>query len=127
VSTTAPPPELSIADVVRLTGVSAHTLRYYERAGLIASVDRADCGHRRYREQHLRWIEVLQKLRATGMPIRDMRRYAELVWAGEGNEAERLELLMAHRDRVRSELADVARNLKFIEQKCALYAQRSHS
>ena len=81
---------LTIADAARATGVSAYTLRYYERAGLINGVDRADSGHRRYSDEDLAWIEVLQCLRATGMPIQRIRRYAELVRAGEGNESERL-------------------------------------
>jgi DNA-binding transcriptional MerR regulator len=126
-STTVPSSSLSIADVARATGTSAHTLRYYERAGLIAGVDRASSGHRRYDEDDLRWIEVLQRLRATGMPIRDVRRYAELVRAGEGNERDRFELLVAHRDRVQAQLAEVARHLEFIERKLAIYAQRSET
>jgi DNA-binding transcriptional MerR regulator len=71
---------LSIA--ARASGVSAYTLRYYERAGLIDDVGRADSGHRRYGDDDLAWIEVLQRLRATGMPIRTIRRYAELVRTG---------------------------------------------
>lgn len=117
--------ELSIADVARHTGVSAHTLRYYERIGLIEPVDRAGSGHRRYREQDLRWVEVLTKLRATGMPIRRMQAYAELVRAGEGTEGERLALLETHRDEVRTQLAEVARHLEFIETKIEIYRERT--
>src|SRR5215470_9897276 len=89
---------VTIAEAARLTGVSAHTLRYYERAGLvITAVDRTSGGRRRYRELDLKWILICTKLRATGMPIRGIRRYAELVAAGPGNEAQRLALLEAHR------------------------------
>ncbi len=115
---------LTIAGAARATGVSAHTLRYYERAGLINGVDRADSGHRRYDDADLAWIEVLQRLRATGMPIRRIRRYAELVRAGEGNEDERLELLQEHREAVRATLAEVQRHLAFIDKKIAIYEEK---
>ncbi len=115
---------LTIADAARATGVSAHTLRYYERAGLINGVDRADSGHRRYDDQDLAWIEVLQCLRATGMPIRRIRRYAELVRAGEGNEVERLALLEEHREAVRARLTEVQRHLAFIDRKIDIYEEK---
>jgi DNA-binding transcriptional MerR regulator len=115
---------LTIADAARLTGISAYTLRYYERAGLIDGVGRAGSGHRRYSDDDLAWIEVLQRLRATGMPIRDIRRYAELVRAGEGNEEERLALLKEHRDAVRAQLAQVRQHLTFIERKIETYQEK---
>ena len=114
---------LTIADASRATGVSAYTLRYYERAGLIDGVDRAGSGHRRYTEDDVAWIEVLQCLRATGMPIRGIRRYAELVRAGPGNEAERLALLEEHRDAVRAQLAEVRKHLAFVERKISIYEE----
>jgi DNA-binding transcriptional MerR regulator len=117
-------PALSIADAARLSGVSAYTLRYYERAGLIDGVDRAGSGHRRYNDGDLAWIEVLQCLRKTGMPIASIRRYAELVRAGEGNEEERLALLEEHRGAVRAQLIEVRRHLEFIERKIATYEEK---
>src|SRR5829696_5527769 len=96
---------LSISDAAQLTGLSAHTLRYYERAGLMLDpVERAPSTHRRYTEAEIRWVTLLTKLRATGMPIRRIRDYAELMRAGEGNEAERLALLEAHREAVLEQL-----------------------
>jgi DNA-binding transcriptional MerR regulator len=113
---------LTIAEVAARTGLTAHTLRYYERDGLmLGSVDRAASGHRRYSEGDLTWIEMITRLRSTGMPIRDVRRYADLVRAGDGNEAERLELLQAHRERVEAELARVTSHLRAIDYKIALY------
>ena len=116
-------PGLTIADAVRATGVSAYTLRYYERVGLIDGVERADSGHRRYNDEDLAWIEVLQCLRATGMPIRRILRYAELVRAGEGNEGDRLALLEEHRAAVRARLAEVRTHLAFIDRKIAIYEE----
>ena len=113
---------LTIAEAAARTGLTAHTLRYYERDGLMLStVERAGSGHRRFSERDLNWIEMLTRLRATGMPITDVRRYADLVRAGEGNEAERLELLVAHRTRVEEQLAQVTAHLRAIDHKIGTY------
>ncbi len=116
---------LTIAEAARRTGVSVHTLRYYERAGLVVTtVDRTAGGRRRYHRLDLEWINVCTRLRATGMPIRSIRRYAQLVSAGYGNEQERLALLEAHRDEVTAKLAELAENLKLIDHKIDVYRGR---
>jgi DNA-binding transcriptional MerR regulator len=123
----SPVPEagVSIAEAARRTGVSVHTLRYYERAGLvITDVDRTVGGRRRYRHEDLMWIGVCTSLRATGMPIKTIRRYAELVCAGPGNEPERLALLEAHRAGVTAQLAELQQNLKLIDHKIDVYQGR---
>ena len=121
-TTTEPATSLSIAEAAALTGLTAHTLRYYERDGLMLTpVERASSGHRRYGERDLRWIELITRLRATGMPIRDVRRYAALVRGGAGNEAERLALLLAHREVVERQLAEVTGHLRAIDHKIAIY------
>jgi DNA-binding transcriptional MerR regulator len=120
--TPLPAEGVTIAEAARRTGVSVHTLRYYERAGLVVSpVDRTSGGRRRYRELDLKWIIICTKLRATGMPIAGIRRYAELVAAGPGNEAERLALLEAHRADVLARLAEIQENLKTIDYKIEVY------
>lgn len=116
--------ELTVAEAAREAGVTAHTLRYYERAGLLARVDRNGSGHRRFSEEDIEWVVMVTRLRATGMPIRAIREYAELVRAGEGNEADRLALLEAHRERVLEQLADVQRNLELVDYKIGLYRER---
>ena len=116
---------LSIAEAARRSGVSVHTLRYYERAGLVVTtVDRTAGGRRRYREIDLKWITVCTRLRATGMPIAKIRRYAELVTAGPGNEEQRLELLEAHRAEVQANLAELQNNLELIDHKIDVYRGR---
>jgi DNA-binding transcriptional MerR regulator len=113
---------MTIAQAAAETGLTPHTLRYYERDGLmLASVDRSASGHRRYCERDLTWIEMITRLRATGMPIRDVRRYAALVRDGVGNEAERLDLLKAHRARVEAQLAEVTSHLRANDHKIGLY------
>ena len=116
---------LSIAEAARRTGVSVHTLRYYERAGLVVtSVDRTQGGWRRYHAEDLKWISICTKLRATGMPIKSIRRYALLVAAGPGNEQERLALLEAHRAEVAARLAEMRESLRLIDHKIGVYQGR---
>ena len=116
---------LSISDAAEATGLSTHTLRYYERAGLMLDpVERAPSSHRRYTEAEIQWVTLLTKLRSTGMPIRRIREYAELVRAGDGNEAERLALLQAHRQAVLEQLETMHRNLEAIDYKIAIYEDR---
>ena len=116
---------LSIAEAAEQTGLTAHTLRYYERDGLLlAAVERSASGHRRYTERDLTWIEMITRLRSTGMPVRDVRRYADLVRAGDGNEGERLELLKDHRARVEAQLREVTGHLRAIDHKIGLYEGR---
>ncbi len=113
---------LTIAEAAAQTGVTAHTLRYYERDGLMrTAVRRSASGHRAYEETDLAWITLIAKLRATGMPIRDVKQYAALVRAGAGNEADRLALLKAHRERVLEQLDEVRSHLDAIESKIDLY------
>lgn len=122
--TEQPARALSIAEAAEVTGLTAHTLRYYERTGLLEPVSRNGSGHRRYREADLEQITFLTRLRATGMPIRDVRRYAELMKAGEATNQERLALLEAHRDAVLAGVEATARNLELIEWKINVYRER---
>lgn len=90
---------------------------------MLEPVERAASGHRRYEDDDLAWITMITRLRATGMPIRDVRRYVELVRAGAGNEAERLDLLRAHRLTVRAKMAEAAEHLQAIDTKINLYEE----
>ena len=119
---------LTIAEAAEQTGLTAHTLRYYERDGLMRTpVRRSASGHRSYDDADLAWIALISKLRSTGMPIRDVKRYADLVRAGSGNEAERLELLRAHRERVLRQLEEVREHLSAIEHKVDVYERLTSS
>ena len=115
----------SIAEAAAAAGLTPDTLRYYERDGLmVRPVRRSPTGHRRYDEADLTWIDLLTRLRGTGMPIRDMRRYAELVRAGSGTEQQRLELLRAPRAHVLAQLAQVQEHLGAIDRKIGIYTEQ---
>ncbi|SDB84887.1 DNA-binding transcriptional regulator, MerR family [Sanguibacter gelidistatuariae] len=117
--------DLSIAEAAERTGLTVHTLRYYERDGLLLrGVDRSATGHRRYTDDDIRWIVLLTRLRSTGMPIREVSRYAALVREGDGNEQARLDILRAHRQNVLTQLAEVTEHLGAIERKIGIYVDR---
>jgi DNA-binding transcriptional MerR regulator len=116
---------LTIAEAAERTGLTPDTLRYYEKDGLLVRpVLRVSSGHRRYSEDDVGWIVLVTRLRSTGMPIRDVRRYADLVRAGDGTENARLELLRAHRESVLARLAEVQDHLAAVDFKIALYEDR---
>lgn len=117
---------LTVSEVARRIGLSTHTLRWYERIGLLDQVERDTSGHRRYTKPDVEWLLLLIRLRATGMPVRDMQRYAELVRAGQHTEKERRELLEAHRERVASHIAELQRHLAVIDHKVSVYRHNEH-
>ena len=109
--------ELTIQQVAERSGLSAHTLRYYERIGLLEPVGRAKNGHRRYSVDDLGWLELLQCLRATGMSIRQMQEFAQLRRQGAGSIPERLAFLEAHRQQVQQDLSKLEGYLAMITRK----------
>jgi DNA-binding transcriptional MerR regulator len=120
------PAALSISDVAAATGLTTSTLRYYEQEGLLrGEIDRASSSHRRYSEQDLAWVSFITKLRSTGMPIRDIRRYTELAREGDHTTPARLALLVEHRERVLAQLEDMQRSLDAIDFKITTYERFS--
>lgn len=127
----------SIGEVVARTGLTAHTLRWYERIGLMRHVSRQGPGagrdgngrgsRRRYSDHDLDWLEFVGKMRLTGMPVADMLRYAELVRLGDQTRAARRELLQDHREEVRNRISDLQSCLLVIDHKIETYADAERS
>jgi DNA-binding transcriptional MerR regulator len=113
------PELLSIQEVARQTQLSAYTLRYYEQLGLIGPVARKNGGHRRYSPQDLEAIAFVQRLRATGMSILDMKRMGELRAQGVQTQAIRMQILFEHRNAVRARIRELDLNVEAIEAKLA--------
>jgi DNA-binding transcriptional MerR regulator len=109
---------MTIAELATLTGLSRHTLRYYERLGLVPLVAREpSSGHRRYSPSHVQWIDFLRNLRQAGMPLRDIRTYARLVAKGPGTWPARRELLAAHRARVEESIQRLREHRRLLTRK----------
>lgn len=112
----------TISEVAARCGLSTHTLRWYERIGLMPHVDRSHTGQRRFTDRDLAWLEFVGKLRATGMPVSDMVRYAELVRAGDHTSAERLEMLSITRQATRRRIDELNEALATLDYKIDIYS-----
>jgi DNA-binding transcriptional MerR regulator len=111
---------MTITEVADLLDLSPHTLRYYERAGLV-EVDRDSSGHRSYRPETVRRLVFLTRMRLSGMAMRDLQHYVELVDAGEDTVPERLDMLLEHRDTIRRQIRELTLSLAATEYKIATY------
>ncbi|WP_093930245.1 MerR family transcriptional regulator [Streptomyces sp. ok210] len=112
----------TISEVAAFTGLTAHTLRWYERIGLMPHVDRSHTGQRRFTNRDLDWLAFVGKLRLTGMPVAHMVRYAELLREGEHTFEERQELLEATRRDVKTRIAELQDTLAVLDYKIDFYA-----
>jgi DNA-binding transcriptional MerR regulator len=114
--------ELTPAEMAEACEVTIDTLRYYEREGLLDQILRTDGGQRRFSLDDVAWVRVLRCLRTTAMPIREMRRFADLVRVGDSAILERVELLAAHRVVVLDQMEELHRALEMIDHKLAAYS-----
>ncbi|WP_411342475.1 MerR family transcriptional regulator [Paenibacillus sp. WLX1005] len=114
---------LSIGQVSERSGLSVHSLRFYEREGLLLTtrINRDKGGRRRYSEADVKWLAICTRLRSSGMPIAEIRRFAELVRSGSGNEYERLAILKEHQQRVVRQVEELNECLDVITSKADVY------
>lgn len=116
------PPVRSIAEVAEMLDLSPHSLRYYERAGLI-TVDRDSAGHRVYDAEAQRRLVFITRMRLSGMPMRDLQHYIDLVEVGDDSVQERLDMLIEHRDTIRRRMRELTLSLAATEYKIAVYGR----
>lgn len=115
---------LSIGELARQCELSTHTLRYYESAGVLRPALRAANGHRRYREDDVQWLAFVLRLKQTGMPLQDIRHYAELRAQGDSTLGHRLAMLAQHRERLARQLLALSASADALDAKMDLY--RAH-
>jgi len=112
---------VNIAEFARRSGLGPHTLRYYERIGLLGHVARGANGHRRFGERDVEWVAFLHRLRATGMGIQQMQHYAALRAQGDSTLAERQTLLREHAERIAIALREQQAHLRIVREKIEIY------
>ena len=112
-----------IGEFSEITGISAYTLRYYEKKGLI-HVKRDQAGRRNYSEDDVEWVKFIKRLKDTGMLLRDIRRYSDLRYEGDGTMKERMDLLIRHRESVLEEQKRWKEYLQNLDEKIAVYQSR---
>ncbi|WP_028531009.1 MerR family transcriptional regulator [Paenibacillus sp. HW567] len=114
---------LTIQEMSGLTGLSAHTLRYYEKVGMLEGVARNEQGYRAYSEADVSWVQFLMLLRELDIPIRDMKRYSDLRSQGPSTVQERRLMLEAHQSRVQQQVRKLSENLEKLAGKIQYYKE----
>lgn len=114
---------LTIKEVANITGVSVHTLRYYEKIGLLSHIKRDENGYRQYCEGDLSWIAFLLSLRKTGMPMIQMKQFSDLRSQGNSTASSRRKLLEEHHSNMQKEIKELEGNLQEIQKKIAYYKE----
>jgi len=117
------PGVIHIGDLARATGRTVHTIRWYERQGLMPGVVRNTSGRRTYHPDHIEWLRFLDRLRFTGMTIKEMRTYADLVASGHRSLGERQKLLQRHRAAINARIGELTSALDLIDEKIAFYGE----
>jgi DNA-binding transcriptional MerR regulator len=110
---------LTIQQVAHQTGLSIDTLRYYERIGLLEPVGRAQNGHRRYTQHDIAWIDLLIRLRDTGMPRAQMVRFAQLRRQGSATATERRIMLEQHQHSLEQRMQELEQHMAALQHKIA--------
>ena len=113
--------DYTIDEAAERTGLTKHTLRYYEREGLLPPIAKASSGHRRYSDDDIGWVKFLQLLRSTGMPIREAKEFVKLTWAGDHTIAQRVEVLTAYRAALVERMQQDVEHLEALNRKVEWY------
>ena len=112
---------MNIKEFSKLTGISAYTLRFYEKMGIFKQVNRNSSGHRDFSQRDLLWAEFITRLKETGMPLEQIKEYAELREQGDGTASSRMDLLINHATALENKIAEEQRHLEKIKDKIAYY------
>lgn len=115
---------LSIGELARHCHLSTHTLRYYESEGVLRPALRAPNGHRRYREDDVQWLAFVLRLKQTGMPLQEIRHYADLRAQGNSTLCHRLAMLAQHRERLTQQLLALSTSAEVLDAKMDLYRKQ---
>lgn len=111
----------TVGEMAKLLGVAPSALRYYDKEGLLPFVERSPGGMRVFHEQDYEWLKVIECLKHTGMPIKDIKRYIDLAMQGDATIKERLELFVRQREVIRQQMKDLQQTLDMLEFKCWYY------
>lgn len=114
--------DYSIGEFSKVTGLGIHTLRYYEHESLIIPL-RNSSNRRRYSEKDIAWIAFIKRLKATGMPIKEIKKYAALRANGDATLSERMEMLMQHRQSLNERIRQLQEHEAMLDEKIAFYRQ----
>ena len=114
----------SIQDVSKKTGLSTHTLRYYEKEGLISGVERSQGGFRQYTDEDLERLGLICCLKNTGMSIQEIARFVQLTHEGNHTLKERVQMLKDHREQVIERIAEMEKHLDKVTWKINFFSEK---
>lgn len=114
---------MRIAEAAEISGLSADTIRFYEKSGLLEPIPRDSSGHRDFAPGDMGWLDIISKLRRTGMPMKEMQQFAELNAIGKHTIPQRYNLLKKHQERVAARRADIEACEKILEHKLSVYGK----
>ncbi len=112
---------MRIAEAAQASGLSAHTIRYYDRSGMLPVVERGPDGHRLFTPRLVEWLTLLYWLRETGMSLKDMRRFTTLAKSGDVGIAERRQILLDHAEALKAQRARLDKCEEVLAIKIASY------
>lgn len=112
--------DYSIGEFSKITGLGIHTLRYYEQEGLIFPA-RNKSNRRRYSDGDIVWAEFIKRLKNTGMPVKEIARYAAFRREGEGTLSARMEMLIRHKNALENQKRELTEHMRKLEEKIDWY------
>ena len=115
---------MTISEVSKQYGLSADTLRYYEKAGLIPPVHRTESGLRDYQPEDCNWVEFIKCMRGAGLSIETLQKYVSLFQKGNKTLTQRKALLLAERDRLQTQIKAMQSTLKRLNYKISVYEEK---
>ena len=113
----------SIGQVAKMLGLTAYTLRFYDKEGLLPNVRKNSAGIRRFTEEDVRWLKMMECLKATGMPLKEIRRFMEYAAQGEQTISERLQILINQKENIKNQIKKLKNNAKMIDFKIKYYEE----
>ena len=111
----------TVGEIAHISGIPAHTLRYYDREGLLPGIERSEGGIRRFKEEDFQTLFIIECLKSSGLSIKEIRRYMELAEAGDGTIAERKAIFEERREKLAAQIAALQQTMDLIDYKCWFY------
>lgn len=116
-------PRYTVKDVCNLTGLSPHTIRYYDDSGLLPEIARTAGNVRLFSDYDLNWLQVVHCFRVTGMSIKEVKTYIDLCGKGDSTLEDRWQMILRQEEKLREQLSDLKTQMKILQNKKTYYAE----
>lgn len=111
----------SVSEIAKVLNVAPSTIRYYDKEGLLPFVERSSGGIRIFKDKDFEWLFIIECLKKTGMPLKDIKNFIDMAIAGDATIDERLELFIKQREVVRAQMKELQKTLDTLDYKCWYY------